>query len=68
MQRPQEWLRQAELDLQAAADGRGAAYAPSRSPGVPVDVFVYTPEERAGWTKRFERAVKSGVVLYRRAS
>lgn len=46
---------------------RSPAYSPSHSPGIAVDIFVYTPAERAGWGERFAREVAQGVALYRRA-
>lgn len=58
MRRPWDWFRQAELDL--------AAYVPSESVGVAVDVLVYTTEEAADWSARFRAEVERGVVLYRR--
>jgi HEPN domain-containing protein/predicted nucleotidyltransferase len=68
-----DWSARSDADVVVIVDeaakrlqDRSPAYAPSRRLGVPVDVFVYTHEERAGWADRFEREVERGVVLYRR--
>ena len=46
---------------------RSPCLRPVAQPGrVPVDVFVYTNEERTGSGSRFEREVERGIVLYRR--
>lgn len=35
---------------------------------VPVDLFVFTPEETRNWGDRFRREVELGVVLYERGA
>ncbi len=68
-----DWSARSDADVvvvvdEAAEPGpfRGAAYAPSESVGVAVDVLVYTPGEAADWSARFRAEVEQGVVLYRR--
>ena len=68
-----DWSARSDADVVVIVDeaeerfqDRSPVYAPSGRVGVPVDVFVYTGEERAGWGDRFEREVERGVVLYRR--
>jgi predicted nucleotidyltransferase len=68
-----DWSACSDADVVVTVDeaverfqDRSPAYPPSRSLGVPVDVFVYAHEERVGWGDRFEREVERGVVLYRR--
>lgn len=55
-----DWSAWSDADLVVLVDRaeeggpfRGPAYAPARGIGVPVDVLVYTPAERAGWSPRF---------------
>ena len=68
-----DWSARSDADVVVVVDeaakrfqDRSPGYAPSCSVGVPVDVFVYTDEERTGWGSRFEREVECGVVLHRR--
>jgi uncharacterized protein len=68
-----DWSARSDADVVVivdSADDRGPfrsqAYAPQRHPGVPVDVLVYTPQERREWSPRFADEVAGGIVLYRR--
>jgi uncharacterized protein len=68
-----DWSARSDADVIVIVDDaaerfqdRSPSYAPSRSLGVPADIFVYTDDERTGWGSRFEREVEHGVVLYRR--
>src|SRR5918996_5766378 len=63
-----DWSARSDADLVVlvdCADGpgpfRGPDYAPRRSPGVPVDVLVYTPQEQESWTPRFRRGGERGL-------
>lgn len=67
------WSARSDADVVVIVDGvadrgpfRSQVYAPQRHPGVPVDVLVYTPEERSEWSRRFADEIARGVVLYRR--
>lgn len=69
-----DWSVRSDADvvvLVDSADGpgpfRGPDYAPRRSIGVPVDVLVYTPQERESWGPRFRQGVEEGRRLYERA-
>jgi predicted nucleotidyltransferase len=68
-----DWSARSDADLVLLVDAaeapgpfRSPGYAPAASPGVPVDLFVYTPEERSSWSPRFRREVERGIVLYER--
>lgn len=70
-----DWSRRSDADVvviveHAEAPGpfRGAAYVPSASVGVGVDVLVYTPEEAARWSPRFRAEVDRGLILYERSA
>ena len=66
-----DWSARSDADVVVLVDGAGGPgpfrspdYAPRHWPGVPVDVLVYTPEERESWTPRFRREVERGLCLY----
>src|ERR671914_375107 len=68
-----DWSARSDADVVVLVDRadqpgpfRGPDYAPRRSPGVPVDVLVYTPQEQESWTPRFRREVERGRRLYER--
>ncbi len=69
-----DWSARSDADLLVLVDRsdepvvpfRARAYLPSTSVGVPVDVFVYTPEEAAAWSPRYRAEVERGLPLYRR--
>jgi hypothetical protein len=68
-----DWSARSDADLVVLVDRadrpgpfRSPDYAPRRSPGVPVDVLVYTPQEQESWTPRFRRDVERGLRLYER--
>jgi predicted nucleotidyltransferase len=68
-----DWSARSDADVIVLVDRadrpgpfRGPDYAPRLSPGVPVDVFVYTPQEQESWTPRFRRDVQRGRRLYER--
>jgi predicted nucleotidyltransferase len=68
-----DWSRRSDADLVLVVDRsdapgpfRGAAYLPSVSVGVGLDVLVYTPEEVTTWSPRFRGEVERGLTLYER--
>jgi uncharacterized protein len=68
-----DWTARSDADLVVLVDRSSRAgpfrspdYAPRRSPGVPVDVLVYTPQERESWGPRFRREVERGLLLFQR--
>jgi uncharacterized protein len=68
-----DWSARSDADVVVVVDHadrpgpfRGPEYAPRRSPGVPVDVLVYTPQEQEAWTPRFRGEVERGRRLYER--
>lgn len=68
-----DWSARSDADVVVLVDRtdlpgpfRSPDYAPRRSPGVPVDVLVYTPQEQESWTPRFRREVKRGLRLFER--
>jgi predicted nucleotidyltransferase len=68
-----DWSLRSDADIVILVDDavepgpfRGAAYLPSASVGVAVDLLVYTPEEAASWSPRFRAEVERGLPLYRR--
>jgi predicted nucleotidyltransferase len=68
-----DWSARSDADLVLIVDSaddrgplRGARYAPRDPLPVPVDIRVYTPHERLGWSPRFRSEVEHGVVLLRR--
>ena len=69
-----DWSARSDADLVVIVDElrepgpfRSQRYAPRAKVGVPVDVFVYTPQEARAWSQRYRAEVERGVVLYRRA-
>ena len=70
-----DWSARSDADLVVISDeaparphDRGAAYAPAARLPVPVDVFVFTPDETRDWGDRFRHEVDRGVVLYDRGA
>ena len=69
-----DWSARSDADLVVIVDRsdepavafRAPDYLPRTSVGVPVDVFVYTPDEAAAWGPRYRADVESGLELYRR--
>jgi uncharacterized protein len=68
-----DWSARSDADIVVLVDRtdrpgpfRGPDYAPRCSPGVPVDVLVYTPQEQESWTPRFRREVERGRRMYER--
>ncbi len=69
-----DWSARSDADLVVMVDRhdepvipfRSADYLPGRGVSIPVDVFVYTPEEAAEWGPRYREDVERGIVLYRR--
>ena len=69
-----DWSARSDADLVVIVDQadepvvpfRASEYVPRGRIGVPVDVFVYTPEEAAGWGPRYRADVEQGIILYRR--
>lgn len=69
-----DWSARSDADVVVIVDGsdepvvpfRSADYLPRRRLGIPLDVFVYTPQEAAQWGSRYREDVESGIVLYRR--
>jgi uncharacterized protein len=66
-----DWSARSDADVVVLVDSsdspgpfRGPAYTPRRSVGVPIDVLVYTPQERESWGPRFRHEVEEGHRLY----
>lgn len=66
-----DWSARSDADVVVIVEAsdlpfrsRSPGYTPSRSPGVPVDVLVYTTAERASWSPRFAREVEFGLRLW----
>lgn len=65
-----DWSARSDADVVIVVDGseqpfrqREAAYRPRTSLGIPLDLFVYTEDERASWGPRLRRAAKEGIAL-----
>lgn len=70
-----DWSARSDADVVVIVDRselpfrmRSPDYQPRRSPGVAVDLLVYTEEERASWGPRFGAEVERGLVLFERES
>ena len=68
-----DWSARSDADLVVIVDRaperapfRSQHYAPRGRVPVPVDIFVYTPEEARAWSPRFRAEVEQGLLLYRR--
>jgi predicted nucleotidyltransferase len=69
-----DWSARSDADLVVIVDAAEEPVAPFRAPdyrprgdaGVPIDVFVYTPEEAQEWGPRYRSDVEHGLILYRR--
>jgi uncharacterized protein len=66
-----DWSARSDADVVVIVDRTGRPgpfrspdYAPRQPLGVPVDVLVYTPQERKSWPPRFRREVERGLRLY----
>lgn len=68
-----DWSARSDADVVVLVDRsdqpgafRSSAYAPRGKLGLPVDVLVYTSEEQAAWSARFQGEVERGRLLYER--
>jgi predicted nucleotidyltransferase len=68
-----DWSARSDADVVVIVDRadrpgpvRRPDYVPRQPLGVPVDVLVYTPQERESWPPRFRREVERGLRPYQR--
>lgn len=68
-----DWSARSDADVVVVVDEaddppreRPLRYAPAGRLGVGVELLVYTREETARWSPRFEAEVRGGLVLHRR--
>jgi predicted nucleotidyltransferase len=68
-----DWSAHSDADVVVIVDAatgrwfdRSPEYAAKSPVGIPVDLFVYTPEEAASLSPSFRSEFEHGIVLYRR--